>query len=215
MLRPVSYFYEQGAGNHPEAILAPSGTGTPVSYTLQGMGNPLLWWFATAAVVALAAAWVSCSLGWRRVSLCKNRHLQLKDRHSQRLLHLNPMGYSHPHEVEIAPPRTDLSLRKQDNGARPVVSFVVVNYAANWLPWMLVSRCTFLYHALGMMVFAALGLAWLISRWLFDYRWHYRVAAWMVLLLVLWGFIFWLPVFIGLPLSPGALKQRWWLQSWI
>jgi dolichyl-phosphate-mannose-protein mannosyltransferase len=37
----------------------------------------------------------------------------------------------------------------------------------------------------------------------------------MVLLLVLWGFIFWLPVFIGLPLSPGALKQRWWLQSWI
>lgn len=97
----------------------------------------------------------------------------------------------------------------------PVVSFVLVNYAANWLPWLLVSRCTFLYHALGMAVFGALGLAWLVSRWLLDRRWHFAIAAWVVILTIILGFGFWLPVWIGWPLAPEALKLRWWLKSWI
>jgi len=204
MVRPVSYLYQQVVGSRPDAILAPLGSRAPVTYTLQGMGNPLLWWFATAAVVALTAGWVSRSWGRLRPSRAKGRN-------TQPALKLDLESPAQPARVEVLENQDP----NRDNVARPVVSFVLVNYAANWLPWLLVSRCTFLYHALGMMVFAVLGLAWLLARWLCDHRWHYRVAAWVIILLVLWGFAFWLPVLIGLPLSPEALKQRWWLKSWI
>jgi dolichyl-phosphate-mannose-protein mannosyltransferase len=92
---------------------------------------------------------------------------------------------------------------------------VLVNYAANWLPWALVQRCTFLYHALGLVPFGVLALAWLLSRWLVEEIFLSRVMALMLILAIILGFWFWLPVFIGLPLSPEALQHRWWLRSWI
>ncbi|NJL49082.1 MAG: phospholipid carrier-dependent glycosyltransferase [Leptolyngbyaceae cyanobacterium SM2_5_2] len=96
-----------------------------------------------------------------------------------------------------------------------VAGFILINYLANWLPWMLVSRCTFLYHALGMVIFSALALAWLLARWLDSrYRFH-RLLAWMMLGIIALSFWFWLPVFLGSPLSPEALQRRWWLPSWI
>lgn len=203
MLRPVSYFYEQVVGSPPDSILAPVGTGDPITYTLQGMGNPLLWWFATAAVVALAATWVSQSC--RHFWITKARK-----RNDRRAAGRKMAGNTHPTVVGGY-----LGSPGAGEMGSPVVSFVLVNYAANWLPWLLVNRCTFLYHALGMVVFSTLGLAWLLSRWLLDRRQHHRIAAWIIILLILWGFVFWLPVFIGLPLAPEALQQRWWLRTWI
>ena len=127
-------------------------------------------------MVALTAGWVSRSWGRLRPSRAKGRN-------TQPALKLDLESPAQPARVEVLENQDP----NRDNVARPVVSFVLVNYAANWLPWLLVSRCTFLYHALGMMVFAVLGLAWLLARWLCDHRWHYRVAAWVIILLVLWG----------------------------
>jgi dolichyl-phosphate-mannose--protein O-mannosyl transferase len=35
------------------------------------------------------------------------------------------------------------------------------------------------------------------------------------LFLILLGFVFWMPIFLGLPLSPEAWQSRMWLPSWI
>ncbi len=149
--------------------------------------KPIDGWLTTAAVVALGAWWIS--RWWRKIGEANG-------------VNRATWGVAGSTCPTVA-------------GISPVVSFVLVNYAANWLPWIVVNRCTFLYHALGMVIFAAVASAWLWSRWLIDRRWHYRMVAWVMLFTMVWGFWFWLPVFLGLPLSPEALQQRWWLKSWI
>jgi len=197
MLRPVSYLYEFITVNDGASILTPLREPGPITHTVQGMGNPLLWWLSTAAIVALGAGWGGQQIRRYRARRRGRGHYPYsqggQDNSIQRPLMNN-----------LLQPKVS-----------PVVCFVLVNYMANWLPWMVVSRCTFLYHAQGMLMFADLALAWLLSRWLIDRRWHRRLMGGIMLVIVLWGFWFWWPVFIGLPLSPDALQHRWWLRSWI
>jgi dolichyl-phosphate-mannose-protein mannosyltransferase len=93
--------------------------------------------------------------------------------------------------------------------------YVLANYAANLLPWTRVTRCSFLYHYMGASVFATLALAWWIDR-----AWHSRQAGWQMtarflLALVLIGFAFWMPIYLGLPLALWQYQLRMWLPTWI
>ena len=189
MLRPVSYFYKSALGEN-----------SLTTYTVQAMGNPLLWWFATAAVVALGAG-----RGSRWLSRYRSRSVDAQQRRGK-------PGRGSLAAVSGPTRGASPAIGKLSS---PVVTFALVNYGANWLPWVVVSRCTFFYHALGMAMFAVLALAWLLTRWLLDHRWHHRLMAWIMIVFVMVGFVFWLPIWVGLPLSPEALQQRWWLKSWI
>ncbi|NEO84140.1 MAG: phospholipid carrier-dependent glycosyltransferase [Spirulina sp. SIO3F2] len=87
-------------------------------------------------------------------------------------------------------------------------------YGANLVPWALVSRCTFLYHYMSALIFAQLALAyWLWQVW--EQKGVYRAIA--VLMLGLGGlaFWFWLPIYLGLPLSPAGYQLRMWFDYWI
>lgn len=96
-----------------------------------------------------------------------------------------------------------------------IALYLVLNYAANLLPWMKVTRCIFIYHYMGSSVFAGLGLAWLVDRWLHSKQPHLRSAAVTTMTLIVIAFVFWLPIYLGLPLSPEGLKWRMWFRSWI
>ena len=93
--------------------------------------------------------------------------------------------------------------------------YLGTNYAANLLPWSLVSRCTFLYHYLPASMFSGLALAWLIDLWIHSSHRIFRVISLTVILLCLMSFIYWSPFFLGLPISPEEWKARIWLSSWI
>jgi len=93
------------------------------------------------------------------------------------------------------------------------VPFILINHLVNWLPWALVSRCTFLYHAMGMAAFSALGLAWLMARWWENPR--DRPLALVLLGAIALSFFFWLPLYLGIPLSLESLHRRWLLPGWI
>ncbi|MBD1916200.1 MULTISPECIES: phospholipid carrier-dependent glycosyltransferase [Cyanophyceae] len=158
MVRPVAYFYERaGQGS------------TATATTIHAMGNPVLWWLGTAAVLALGLGWLS-----RRVT-GENRWAG------------------------------------SPNSA--VVPFILLNYLTNWLPWALVSRCTFLYHAMGMAAVSTLGLAWLIAQWWQNPR--DRPLALVLLGAIALSFLFWLPLYLGMPLSLESLHRRWLLPGWI
>ncbi|MBW4485383.1 MAG: phospholipid carrier-dependent glycosyltransferase [Tildeniella torsiva UHER 1998/13D] len=158
MVRPVAYFYER------------AGQGaTATATTIHAMGNPVLWWLGTAAVLALGLGWLS-----RQVA-----------------------GENH--------------WAGSPSGA--VVPFILLNYLTNWLPWALVSRCTFLYHAMGMAAVSTLGLAWLMAQWWQNPR--DRPLALMLLGAIALSFWFWLPLYLGTPLSLEALHRRWLLPGWI
>ncbi len=96
-----------------------------------------------------------------------------------------------------------------------IAIYLVLNWLANLLPWVTVTRCTFLYHYMGASVFALLAIARLVDQWLHSYRREFRAMGVTVIFLILLAFVFWMPIYLGLPLSPEALSRRMWLRSWI
>ncbi|MBD2305089.1 phospholipid carrier-dependent glycosyltransferase [Chroococcidiopsis sp. FACHB-1243] len=93
--------------------------------------------------------------------------------------------------------------------------YFCVNWLANLLPWMRVTRCTFLYHYMGASVFATLALAWIVDRWLRSYHRNLRLLGVTAIFLILIAFVFWMPLYLGLPLSPEGYRWRMWLPSWV
>jgi dolichyl-phosphate-mannose-protein mannosyltransferase len=182
MFRPLVYFYEK-ARNTVEAVPAypplPEGAGK-VIYDVHAMGNPVLWWLSSAAMLLL--------------------FLMLAHR-----LWVAVFGRSASRQSVRFPQPAELW----------AVFYLVVNYAANWLPWMLVTRCTFIYLYMGASVFSFLGLAWAVERWLRSYQIQRRAMGVTVIFAILLALVFWLPVYWGLPLSQKGFEERMWFRSWI
>lgn len=87
-------------------------------------------------------------------------------------------------------------------------------YLANWLPWSAVSRCTFLYHYMAALIFAQLALAyWLAEGCIRSHP--TRILALSILGICSLGFIFWLPIYLGLPLTAEEYQARMWFEQWI
>jgi dolichyl-phosphate-mannose--protein O-mannosyl transferase len=96
-----------------------------------------------------------------------------------------------------------------------VSSYSIANFAANLLPWLEISRCTFLYHYLAAYCFAILSLAVWLDRGLASSSPQIRGGALALLAIVALAFLYWLPIYWGLPLSEGAFRHRMWFRSWI
>lgn len=96
-----------------------------------------------------------------------------------------------------------------------IALYLVLNWGANLLPWVRVTRCTFLYHYMGASVFAGLAIAWLVDQWLHSYQPQLRALGVTVIFLILLAFVFWMPIYLGLPLSPESFRLRMWFRSWI
>ncbi len=92
---------------------------------------------------------------------------------------------------------------------------LVIGFFANWLPWSMVNRCVFQYHYMPASLFAFMALAWCISEWLRSAHKGQRLIGAIMLTLVIFGFTYWLPLQLGLPLHPDGFYERIWLQSWI
>jgi dolichyl-phosphate-mannose-protein mannosyltransferase len=113
--------------------------------------------------------------------------------------------------------------RKDSGSSRPrsisafdwVALYLLLNWAANLLPWARVTRCVFIYHYMGSLIFAVLGLALITDRWLWSPSQSRKVMAMAIVLLVVFAFVFWMPLYLGLPLTPSELQLRRWLPSWV
>ena len=184
MLRPVAYFYKTSHSlSEPVPIVAPPlpTESAKVIYDVHAMGNPLLWWFSTAAIAFLFLRLVK--------SFVQRRTLFERTRETN--------------NDELPITNTWIAL------------YLILNWLANLLPWIRVTRCTFIYHYMGSSVFAALALAWLVDHWLRSLHLSLRVLGVTAIFLILLAFVFWMPLYLGLPLSPESYKMRLWLQSWI
>ena len=92
--------------------------------------------------------------------------------------------------------------------------FILINYCSNLLPWILVSRCTFLYHYMSAYSFALLGIGLIIEQCLIGHSLLNRRVGIFLLLLISLAFMYWLPMYLGLPLSSKGFAMRM-LPNWI
>jgi dolichyl-phosphate-mannose-protein mannosyltransferase len=86
--------------------------------------------------------------------------------------------------------------------------FFLANYGANLFPWIPVTRCVYIYHYMGSLVFAILALAWFLDRWLHSASKQWRVSGLTTILVVALGFVWWMPIYLGLPLDRHGLSMR-------
>ena len=96
-----------------------------------------------------------------------------------------------------------------------IALYLVINYAANLLPWVKVTRCVFIYHYMCALVFVFLAIAWFVDQCLRSYYQQLRAVGVTITFIILVAFIFWMPVYLGLPLSHNGYKLRMWFNSWI
>jgi dolichyl-phosphate-mannose--protein O-mannosyl transferase len=96
-----------------------------------------------------------------------------------------------------------------------IILYIGLNYVANLLPWLKISRCTFFYHYMPAYLFSWFALAFILDNLLSQPQKNQRWLGLSIIGLILLGFIYWLPVFLGLPLLPQAFYLRMLLPSWI
>ncbi|ABG50275.1 glycosyl transferase, family 39 [Trichodesmium erythraeum IMS101] len=193
MMRPVVYFYKNtGLLDKPEPSLATlysdiiSPQLNPIIFDVHAMGNPILWWFSTWGILLLILMLFNRVWHWE-----KNRQARRK---KIKLNHLFKF-----------PPPSEMWL----------LLYLVINWLSNFMPWSRVSRCTFLYHYMGALVFAILGFSWCLDRWLNSQQASLRIMGVTMIFIVLFAFVFWMPIYLGLPLSPQNWQFRMWFRSWI
>ncbi|MHC5594422.1 MAG: dolichyl-phosphate-mannose--protein mannosyltransferase [Nostoc sp.] len=96
-----------------------------------------------------------------------------------------------------------------------IALYLIINYAANLLPWVEVTRCAFIYHYMCAVVFVFLAIAWFVDQCLRSYYQQLRVLGVTITFMILAAFIFWMPIYLGLPLSHEGYNLRMWFKSWI
>jgi dolichyl-phosphate-mannose--protein O-mannosyl transferase len=145
MGRPVAYYFKR--------------VGDKI-YDVHAMGNPLLWWFSTIAILVVFSR---------------------------------------------------LFNRKE----RVISAYLICNYIANLLPWLKISRCTFLYHYMAAYSFTWIALAWLLADGLESSSPIYKNGSRSLIILITFAFIHWLPIYLGIPLSVRDYYLRMIFPNWI
>jgi dolichyl-phosphate-mannose-protein mannosyltransferase len=115
--------------------------------------------------------------------------------------------------------RKKTAAKAQDPAASVVspwpAGYLLLSFLAGWLPWAFIGRCQFVYLYMPSLAFAiiasALGASWLIARGTTAWR----NSGYAVVALIIGCFLYFLPIFMALPISPAGFHARMWLRSWI
>lgn len=94
-------------------------------------------------------------------------------------------------------------------------SILLMGFGANFVPWMLITRCQFSYHYQPASVFAFIALTWYLARLTSAPRNAAKLVVVLALGLIGAAFIYWLPLATGSNISIEQFHARMWLQSWV
>jgi dolichyl-phosphate-mannose-protein mannosyltransferase len=91
-----------------------------------------------------------------------------------------------------------------------ISTYVLAGYVANYLPWFAVKRCLFIYHYMSSAAFSFMALA-LVIYWLITQGqiWRKSIGLSAIVLVVVCQ-IFFMPIWLGLPISSQEFYQRIW-----
>jgi dolichyl-phosphate-mannose--protein O-mannosyl transferase len=94
--------------------------------------------------------------------------------------------------------------------------YLIISYSANLFSWAGVSRFTFLYHYIPASTFSFLIAAWVVEHYLLSSEEKLNRNLGLIIIgIVFLAFLFFLPVYLGLPLSPRGFSLRMWSPYWV
>lgn len=91
---------------------------------------------------------------------------------------------------------------------------ILAGFLVFLLFWAPFNRVLFFYHAMPSFIFLTLGISLWFERLVLKYPYgKYYVAIYFCILFLL--FVYFLPIWVGVPLSSGQFYHRIWLKGWI
>ncbi|MCL5407078.1 MAG: phospholipid carrier-dependent glycosyltransferase [Patescibacteria group bacterium] len=91
---------------------------------------------------------------------------------------------------------------------------ILAGFLVFLLFWAPFNRVLFFYHAMPSFIFLTLGISLWLERLVLKYPYgKYYVAIYFCVLFLL--FIYFLPIWVGMPLSSDQFYHRIWLKGWI
>lgn len=220
MYHPVLFYYAQQSSANPD---------NPTVSAITDMGNPAVWWLAIPAL--LACVWRATrgppwwrllvgllgmvSLGLMMVSF---RAAQQPDSVSVRVDPGAIFNIGFAGVIAFAA----LLAFSAVVSRRFVPAFIVLGYFTSWMLWVVGNerRVLFFYHALGMLLFAALALAYVLAGMRTTVltvgrrRISLAPVAWAGAIAVVAGFIFFYPVWTATPMNYSDHQMRLWVDAW-
>ena len=100
-------------------------------------------------------------------------------------------------------------LREKNFSGQKEAVFLLVAYAAQFLPWIPVARLTFIYHYFPSLPFVVLLIVWVFRYYLNNRRVMYAYAA-----VVFAMFVLFYPIISGMPVSLDFVRSLQWLPGW-
>lgn len=85
---------------------------------------------------------------------------------------------------------------------------IVIGYLAFWLPWARAPRIMFLYHYLPSVPFLCMAIAYSLSQI------KSKILSFTILSLAIGLFIYFYPLWTGIPIPKEFVNQYFWLESW-
>lgn len=98
--------------------------------------------------------------------------------------------------------------------AKPAVWFVLALWGAQYLPWVLITRATFLYHYFAAMPFALLALGLLLGSLAEHHPRAAKVTTGILIGVAAVLLVFFFPVLSGLPIPAAYAAALKWLPGW-
>ena len=95
------------------------------------------------------------------------------------------------------------------------VSLILIGFYANFLPWALAYRSTFIYHYQPAACFAFMALAFLLCRLINKGTIANMSLFYASLVVILVSGLYWLPLQLGLEISSKSFYSRMWFETWI
>jgi dolichyl-phosphate-mannose--protein O-mannosyl transferase len=190
MIRPIAYFFEKVENLQQIDPTLPqvNHLSPPFVYAVHGMGNPILWWLSATALILSIWILYSHIRSWWTLKYQRRRGIN------------QPQHYR---EFQLVPTQYW------------ILFYLCLNALINWLPWAIISRCTFIYHYLNTLGFTILIVSWWIEQGLYSSIKVFRVIAISLIFLSIIAFLFWLPIYLGLSLSITEWRLKMWFPSWI
>jgi len=103
-----------------------------------------------------------------------------------------------------------LAMKKQNHFS----ILILIGFLSQWLWWAFVGRFTFFLYFLTAVPFAAMMISVVLED-LWRRQGSARILAGVYLAAVLVSFIYWYPLYAGIPIPGAWFRQHMWFQSWI
>ncbi|MBJ7593515.1 MAG: phospholipid carrier-dependent glycosyltransferase [Candidatus Dormibacteraeota bacterium] len=217
---PVLFYYVQTNAVLPD---------NPTVSSITDMGNPAVWWLSIPALLALV--WrLSRGPPWWRLLVGLVGPASL----ATMIITFHAAQKPDTVSVRVSPGAlftaafvgiilfAALITVSAVVSRRFVPAFIVLGYLTSWMLWVIGNerRVLFFYHALGMLIFAALAFAYVLAGLrntvvqVRGRRISLAPVTWAATLAVVAGFIFFYPVWTAVPMPDTDHQMRLWVDAW-